>query len=150
MKKYLLVSVKQEYTNQILQGSKTIELRKSKPSVSCGDSIIIYCTSPVKAIVGTAIIENVITHSPAEMWKLHSQKLGITREAFFDYYGNSDKAIGIVLSHITRLPEQIRLSSIKQSIPKFSPPQTYRYFRKFTPSVKPKDFALEPLPGNIH
>lgn len=145
MKKYLLVSVKQHYTDQILQGSKTIELRKSRPSVSSGDSIIIYCTSPVKAIVGVATIENVITHTPDEMWRLHSRKLGITKSDFFGYYENSDKAIGIVMSHIVRLPEQIQLSSIKQSIPTFSPPQTYRYFVKFSPSAKPKGFVLEPL-----
>ncbi|MCD9019128.1 ASCH domain-containing protein [Parachryseolinea silvisoli] len=149
MKKYLLLSVKQQYTEQILQGRKTIELRKSKPSVSSGDVIIIYCTSPVKAIVGTATIEDVITHTPSEMWELHSQKLGITKRAFFEYYENSDKAIGIVMSHVATLPEQIQLSSIKQRIPTFSPPQTYRYFMKFVPAVKFKGFTLEPFRDGV-
>ena len=85
MSKYVLLSIKQQYVDRILNGSKTIELRKSKPNVSPGDYVIIYCTSPIKAIVGVAAIKQVITHSPERMWQLHSKSLGIEKESYFKY-----------------------------------------------------------------
>lgn len=145
-KKYLFISIKEEYVNQILEGTKQIELRKSRPKVSAGDHIIIYCTSPVKAIVGTAQIDDVITHSPRQMWQLHSHRLGIRKKEYFEYYNNADKAIGIVLSDVQRLCFNICLSVIKKQLPAFTPPQTFKYFQNFVPPEKEQAFVLTPLP----
>jgi predicted transcriptional regulator len=145
MKKYLFLSVKQEYAEKILEGSKTIELRKSKPNVSPGDYIIIYCTSPIKAIVGVATIQQVIIHSPQRMWQLYSKTLGIEKGDYLSYYGNSEKAIGIVLGKVVKLSDKIYLDAIKQQLPTFTPPQTYKYFMDFHLSKKDKKFDLVPF-----
>lgn len=142
-KKYLFISIKEEYANQILEGKKHIELRKSKPNVNAGDHIIIYCTSPVKAIVGTAQVKDVISHTPNQMWRLHSKKLGIRRKDYFDYYTNADRAVGIVLSDVQKLCFNICLSLIKKQLPFFTPPQTYKYLKTFVPAEKEKDIILE-------
>jgi predicted transcriptional regulator len=142
-KKYLFISIKEEYVKQILDGKKHIELRKSRPSVRSGDHIIIYCTSPVKAIVGTALVKEVISHSPSQMWRLHSKKLGIRRKDYLTYYNNTDKAIGIVLSDVQRLCSTICLSIIRKQLPMFSPPQTYKYFSNFVPAEKENELVLE-------
>jgi predicted transcriptional regulator len=133
MKKYLFISIKEQYVNRIFDGTKQIELRKSRPNVNMGDHVIIYCTSPVKAIVGVAKVQSVISHTPQQMWKLHSKRLGIERSDYFNYYEHVDKAIGIVLSDVERLSYEICLSHIKEQLPKFSPPQTYKYFMNFIP-----------------
>lgn len=142
-KKYLFISIKEQYVNQILEGTKRIELRKCRPNVNAGDEIIIYCTSPVKAIVGTAQVQDVITHTPDQMWRLHSKALGIARKDYFEYYNSSEKAIGIVLSDVNRLYNNIGLSRIKKQLPCFTPPQTYKYFSKFLPTAKGNDVLLE-------
>jgi predicted transcriptional regulator len=131
MKKSLLISVKEEYTNKILSGEKTIELRKCIPNVSPGDEVLIYCTAPIKAIVGRATVKNVIVHSPNQMWKLHSSKLGISKLAFIDYYNNHKKAIGIVLTDVKKMQKNIELNQLRNRLPNFSPPQTYKYFLNF-------------------
>lgn len=145
MKKYLFISIKEQYSECILNGTKKIELRKSRPNVSAGDYLIIYCTSPVKAIVGVAQIERIIEHSPNRMWRLHSKKLGIDRQDYLKYYANTEKAIGIVLSDPRKLSFTICLSLIKEQIPKFSPPQTYRYFHDFTLLENARQFKLTPF-----
>jgi predicted transcriptional regulator len=142
-RKYLFISIKEKYVNQILNGSKRIELRKSRPSVDVGDHVIIYCTSPIKAIVGTAKVENVISYTPSEMWRLNSKSLGINRKEYFEYYSKSDKAIGIVLSDVEKLSFSICLSLIKSQMPKFTPPQTYKYFNNFVPPKKGSGLILE-------
>jgi len=142
MSKYLFISIKKEFTEKILLGEKSIELRKVRPNVLPGDHVIIYCTSPVKAIVGIANVEDIISYTPDEMWKHHSRKLGIDRKGFDEYYKNSDTAIGIVLNKPKRLDQKIELNRIKKQHPKFSPPQTYRYFAKFIESAGRKSFQL--------
>jgi predicted transcriptional regulator len=142
MKKYLFISIKEQYVNRIFDGTKQIELRKSRPNVNKGDHVIIYCTSPVKAIVGVAKVQAVISHTPRQMWKLHSKRLGIERSDYFNYYEHIDKAIGIILSDVERLGYEICLSHIKEQLPKFSPPQTYKYFMNFVPPEDSLDLRL--------
>lgn len=144
MRKYVFISIKEVYTNLIFNGTKKIELRKSKPNVSSGDYVIIYCTSPIKAIVGIATVQEVIVLSPERMWRLHSKKLGIKRSDYLDYYGNYDKAIGIVLSEVQKLTYSICLTHIKKQLPSFTPPQTYKYFLSFTPPKSNEAFKLVP------
>jgi predicted transcriptional regulator len=143
MKKYLFISVKEEYTNRIFDGTKKIELRKAKPNVTPGDHIIIYCTSPIKAIVGVATVKEIIAYSPQRMWKIHSKDLGISKSAYFKYYGDSERAIGIVLSEVEKLNYTICLSLIKEQLPSFTPPQTYKYFINFI-SKSERSFRLIP------
>jgi predicted transcriptional regulator len=143
MKKYLFISVKEEYTNRIFDGTKKIELRKAKPNVTPGDHIIIYCTSPIKAIVGVATVKEIIAYSPQRMWKIHSKDLGISKSAYLKYYGNSERAIGIVLSEVEKLNYTICLSLIKEQLPSFTPPQTYKYFINFI-SKSERSFRLIP------
>ena len=145
MKKYVLISIKEEYSERILEGTKTIELRKSKPNVNPGDYAIIYCTSPTKAIVGLANIKQIIIHTPKRMWRLYSRQLGINKADYFEYYGESEKAVGIVLSNVTSLSNRICLDIIRKHIPTFTPPQTYKYFANFVTTDRNQKFSLVPF-----
>ena len=131
-KKVLILSIKPQYVEQIFNGNKTIELRKSMPSVKVGDTIIVYSTVPVKAIVGTCKISDIIEESPENIWLEHSKKLGISDEAFWKYYKNSSKSIGIGLSEICKFDLHIPLSEIKKIHPSFHPPQCFKYVSKMT------------------
>lgn len=142
MKKYLFISIKKEFIEKILNGEKSIELRKARPSILFGDHVILYCTSPIKAIVGVAKVEAVISLPPKEMWKLHANKLGIDKKGFDEYYGNSGRAVGIVLTNAKRLDQKIELTRIKKKHPKFSPPQTFKYFTGFIERTAGGSFEL--------
>lgn len=131
MSQLLLVSIKEKYVNKILSGEKTIELRKSKPKAQIGDTIVIYTTQPKKAITAIAVIKNIIVLAPTDMWVQHQSNLGVSKDEFENYYQANDKAIGIELSHVHVLDEEILLSAIKVVYPGFSPPQTFRYLNKF-------------------
>ncbi|HEY3404711.1 MAG TPA: ASCH domain-containing protein [Ohtaekwangia sp.] len=127
MNKVLLISVKPEFAEKILNGTKTVELRKCSPNVNVGDSVIIYSTLPEKAIVGTCIVEQVIKKSPRQLWRTHSRFTGIDKTRYFEYFRFSDIAIGIVLTSISRLEKKLPLDSVRKTLPQFSPPQTFAY-----------------------
>ena len=131
MSNFLFVSIKPEYAKKIINGEKTIELRKSRPSVKAGDYILIYATLPIKALMGFGKITRVIECSPEDMWINYSGALGIDKTSFDLYYANSLRAIGIEISSICKFNINISLSSIRSLYPNFSPPQTFRYLSKY-------------------
>ena len=130
MSKVLLISVKPEFAEKILNGTKTIELRKCSPSADIGDLVIIYSTLPEKAIVGTCVVKEIIKTSPTKLWRSHSTFMGIDRKRYLEYFKDCTFAIGIVLASIDKLENKVSLASIKKSIPNFSPPQTFKYLEQ--------------------
>ena len=130
MGKAVLISIKPEFAEKIFNGYKTIELRKCMPNVVEDDIVIVYCTVPVKAIIGICRVKKIIKTTPYKLWKLYSKSLGIDHQRYLQYYNNSTVAIGIELTDITRLTEEITLTTIKQQLPFFSPPQTFKYFSR--------------------
>jgi len=135
MSKAVVLSIKPEFADKILNGEKSIELRKCAPDASAGDIIVIYSTYPVKAIVGICQVKEILKLKPSLMWQHHSDTLGIDKKRFSDYYQGAEIAIGIVLTSIKRLDHFLPLDLIKKALPYFHPPQTFRYYKK-TPLFK--------------
>ena len=49
----LLLSIHHKYTNMIFDGNKRVELRRVRPRhLNEGDLILVYATSPEKALLG--------------------------------------------------------------------------------------------------
>lgn len=131
MPNFLFISVKPQFASKIVDGEKSIELRKSKPKVGQGDYILIYATKPFMKVVGFAKIEQIIDTNPQKMWDSYSEKLGINKLDYDNYFNNSNRAIGIQISSVCKFKKGFLLSDIKKIMPTFSPPQTYLYFSKF-------------------
>ncbi len=63
----LLLSIRPEFVDRIFDGAKSFEFRKSRCRQDV-DTILIYCTSPVKKVVGSAHVRNIIVDSPEMVW----------------------------------------------------------------------------------
>lgn len=132
MNKILFISIKPEFAKKIFNGSKTIELRKSTPKVNNGDLVIIYSTTPEKAVIGICRIKSIIKTSPKQLWDQYSDKVGIDYNRYKEYYKGSKLAVGLELTSTNKLTNKISLDIIKINFPNFTPPQTYKYFDKKT------------------
>lgn len=128
-KNILLISVKPEFAEKIMNGEKTIELRKSAPKKVSKDSyILIYVTSPIKELWGICKINNIIKDDPNTFWGNYGSKTGITESQFKEYYNKSRNAFGIELKEIRNFSKySIELKQLKSAFPNFMPPQTYSY-----------------------
>jgi predicted transcriptional regulator len=131
MSKFLFISVKPDYAFKIINGQKTIELRKNRPNVKNGDYVIIYATVPIKTVIGFGKIDRIIDTTPSKMWEDNSIKLGIDKGSFDKYYADFNRSIGIEISSICKFKIGFSLSKIKKLNPTFSPPQTYKYISNF-------------------
>jgi predicted transcriptional regulator len=81
----ILLSIKPEYVEQIFNKTKRYEYRRilAKNNV---DSIIIYCTYPVKKIVGELKIKSIIMKPPTTLWKMTRHNAGVSRAKFYEYF----------------------------------------------------------------
>ncbi|MDW3192726.1 MAG: DUF3850 domain-containing protein [Cytophagales bacterium] len=131
MSKILLISIKPQFAERIFSGNKSIELRKTSPKVSEGDLILFYVTSPEKMVKGIGRVKGLIEDTPANIWSEYQETAGIGEELYFDYYQNSNRAIGILLKDVVEFKKTVSLSDIKSTFPSFAPPQSYRYLSKF-------------------
>src|SRR5690606_7715480 len=59
------------------------------------DTIVIYCSFPVKKIIGEFKIKNVYKKEPQQLWQETKLFSGISEESFFDYF--KDKEVGYAL-----------------------------------------------------
>ena len=127
--KALLLSIRPEYAKMIFEGRKRVELRRVRPSVKCGDLVLVYVSSPVKALVGFCEVIRVLEGLPSELWIQVRDTVGITRREFDVYYSGKAVGFGIVFRKTWTLPRPIKLPLLRRIWSHFHPPQGYQYLR---------------------
>jgi predicted transcriptional regulator len=123
----ILMSIKPKYAEQIMRGSKTVELRRVAPNLDKSAVILIYESTPVKAITGYAFITAISKLSPSEAWAQYAGKAQISKHDFDEYYQGTDQAFVIHLKEAVRLLEPISLADLRSERILSNPPQSYRY-----------------------
>lgn len=122
----VLLAIHPEYASSILDGTKMVEFRKQCFSrhVQC---IYLYSTSPIKAIVGSVHVENIVSDSIQHLWAKYNGNGGISRERFFEYFKNSSTGCAICLVRPFRAKSPIPLQKISMEL---KPPQSFKYLDK--------------------
>lgn len=82
-----------------MNGSKKFEFRKTRCHEDV-DRMVIYCTSPVKKVVGEARIRNIIVGDPDWIWDITKNGAGIGKDFFDDYYRGRDSAVAYELDNV--------------------------------------------------
>lgn len=123
----IVFSVKPEYSEKIISGKKTVELRRRFPaSVPMGTIALIYATTPTQALTGLAEIEAVISDSPSAIWDEFSNEACIDRPDFETYFSGTSQATAIKLKRARRLRRQLELDELRERF-NFEPPQSFLY-----------------------
>jgi predicted transcriptional regulator len=122
----LLISVHPRFATAILEGTKTVELRRQRVAVPEGTPVVLYATSPVMALVGTARVSRVDSATPAAIWRRHRADSGINRDEYDAYMHGASQASALVLKSPQPLGLAVPLAHLRVGGP-FHPPQSYRY-----------------------
>ena len=120
----LLISIKPEHFQAILEGRKRYELRKVAIRTARIDRVFIYVTRPVGRIVGSFRIGSVIEDHPRSLWREVGGESGVDKEVFFSYFKDQERgfAIGITDLFIFKRPIDPWCH-----IRDFRPPQSHVY-----------------------
>lgn len=123
----VVLSIRPEYSRKILQGRKTVELRRRFPlSAPRGTLAYIYSTSPERAIVGRAEIIDVIKLPVREIWRRFSDVAFIAREDFDTYFEGLGHGFALKFANAKPLPRQLDLAELRERFG-FEPPQSFLY-----------------------
>jgi predicted transcriptional regulator len=117
-----LLSVKPRFAEAILDGDKTVELRKQRFGADVS-LVLIYATSPVARIVGWFEVGNIDAAKPATLWRKYREATGISAAEFKGYYGGAEVGYAITVDRAARLDEPIPLIHVGIA----SAPQNFRY-----------------------
>jgi predicted transcriptional regulator len=122
-----LMSIRPEFAEQILAGTKRIEFRK-RPLANDVTGVIVYATAPTKAIVGAFRVAGQDTRPPRDLWSEYSDVAGIAREPYLRYYAGRGLATGILVGDVYVAPAPLALSyaGVRRA------PQSFQYL---TPAV---------------
>ena len=124
----LVLSIKPIYAEKIFGGSKTVELRKTRPKrIAAGDIVLVYISSPIKSLAGAFRIDEVIEESLMDLWKKVKNRAGISYTEFSEYYNGSSIGVGLMFNEFWKIKNPIPLEIIKERCINFVPPQSFKY-----------------------
>lgn len=129
----LLLSLRPRFAQAILDGTKTVELRRTRVSALPGTLLILYASSPVMAVVGVATMADRDTASPSTIWQRYRNRLGLSRTEFYEYFAGAEQATALSIVAPRMLPEPLTLNRLRTHSA-FQPPQSYRYITPTDPS----------------
>lgn len=122
--KALLLSIKPEYVEKILQGEKKFEYRKrlAKKDVSY---IYVYSTAPSMKVVASVHIEGHLSDSPTALWEKTKAAAGISRAKFRDYFRGCKTAYAYKLGKVEVFESPKNLSDFGVAVA----PQSFVYIK---------------------
>lgn len=129
----LLLSLRPRFANAILAGTKTIEIRRRPVNAASGTPVILYASSPLRAVVGTARLASVDTHDPDTAWHRYRRTFGLSRDEYDAYLDGVTSVYLLRLQRVNRLNEPLPLQDLRQDAP-FQPPQSFRYIAPSDPT----------------
>ncbi|MEU4394992.1 ASCH domain-containing protein [Kribbella sp. NPDC023855] len=122
----LLLSLRPRFAEAILNGSKTIEIRRRPVRAPAGTPLILYASSPTMAVVGTAVLADVLVLTPHTAWRRYRESLGVTWSEFMDYLEGAPAAHLLRVTDAKELDQPIPLQVLRRTT-RFNPPQSFRY-----------------------
>lgn len=120
----VLLSIKPEFAEKILDGTKRFEFRKGIFKNSKITTVVIYATMPVGRVVGQFQIDEVLSDSPESLWGKTKRYAGISKSFYDEYYQGRNKAFAIKIGSVERYSAPQPISSLGAGI---KPPQSYLY-----------------------
>lgn len=126
----VVLSIKPVYSEKILEGRKTVELRRRFPvSAPNGAIAYIYATSPIQAMVGTAEIRDVLKLPIEQIWKEFEALASIERDKFDKYFEGLSEGYALVFDEVKAFSRPLPLNELRAKFG-FEPPQSFLYARR--------------------
>lgn len=123
----VVLSIRPQYSSKIIDGSKTVELRRRFPiAAPQGASAYIYSTSPVRAMVGVADIKRVLKMPVEEIWSQFENAACIKKNDFDTYFDGVSNGFALQFENVRPFRNPLSLSELRERFG-FEPPQSFLY-----------------------
>ncbi len=122
------MSIKPEFSQRIFSGEKRFELRRTPVKVDEGDVVVVYESSPRKAVVGAFVVREVRRGPVGRLWRQLGAEFGVTRTEYRSYFCGAEVAHAIEVGRTVAI-EPVALATLRQRFEAFRPPQSYMRWR---------------------
>lgn len=117
-----LLSIKPKFVALIFDGTKKFEFRRVifKNPVK---KVVVYCSAPVRLIVGEFEVDGVLTASLDELWRATKHGSGISPDLFYSYFSEKENGHAIKIGNVHRYHIPKPLNDVYSA----PPPQSFAY-----------------------
>lgn len=124
MQTNVLLSIKPEFAEDILNGQKQFEFRRVIFKAKKVSKIVIYASSPVQRVIGEFEVGGILALSRKELWRQTKTRAGIRKIYFDQYFRGCETAFAIKVKSPRRYARPRKLELVCGSK---IPPQSFRY-----------------------
>ena len=122
----IMLSIQPEHARNILEGTKTAELRRRFPVGAGGACVLLYASSPTCAVVGAVRIVRVHRLPLDQLWRRYQRDACVSRGQFTCYFAGLMHGTAIMLSDAVRFREPVPLANLRD-VYDLNPVLSYRY-----------------------
>lgn len=123
----ILLAIRPRFAQKILEGKKTVEIRRRFSTKWIGGRASLYASMPVGGLVGEATIADVVRGRPDHIWNRFHNEAGCTQDEFENYTKDTADIYAVILSDVrpyaSPLPKE-QMSGLVGST--LTAPQSYR------------------------
>lgn len=119
----VILSIKPEYSSQIINGTKLVEFRKSIFNTNI-KKVLIYSSSPSRKAIGLMIINGIDKDTPQNLWNAYKSVGGISKDKFFEYFKGKSEGYAIQIEKAYKFENELNLHFL---INDFTAPQLFMY-----------------------
>jgi predicted transcriptional regulator len=126
----VVLSLKPQWVRALANGEKEFEYRRKVPRQAPPFPVVIYASSPVCALVATALVSYVLRLPPAEL--IERTRYGAAGEAgaeLLRYFQGMAEGFAMRVEHYRPLDSPIKLTQLRAL--SFVPPQSFAYLDAF-------------------
>jgi predicted transcriptional regulator len=122
-----LLSLRPRFAEALLDGTKTVEIRRRPVRLTPGAICLVYASSPTRALTGALAVEMVDVGEPDELWRRHSVGTGLQRCDYDAYLAGRPVACAIVVAAAVAFRTAVSLDELRLRRHAFVAPQSYRF-----------------------
>jgi len=126
---YITMSIKPEFAEMILSGSKRVEFRRRFSTKHIGSLVLFYVPKPVGSFMFKAKIADVDKSPTPSLWSEYSDQGGVGRETFEQYFAGCSMGYALQISDVKPLDNPIGLREAVALSDQLNPPQSFRMLR---------------------
>lgn len=118
----ILISIKPQFADLILNGQKKFEFRKNLPQREV-ERLVIYASAPISRIIGEVEVTDTLSYAPNTLWRKTYKKAGVSKSFFDSYFRGKEVANAYVLGKFRRFKKSKSLLEYDVK----TAPQSYIY-----------------------
>ena len=122
-----LLSVRPPFAAMLLDGRKTVELRRRGGLGLAGRTAVVWETAPVSAAVGFVRFGSAWRAAPALLWDQMrlAGRVGMSRREFADWCAGAKEITGVFVETAAR-HDPVPLAALRKAAPGFRPPRSWQ------------------------